>query len=282
MHHSNSRQPIQNVGACGGYLNLQKANILPEELEAAFNIISNYPQIRRLGLSHNPSLGPAGAEQLANMLRKVILEETKFGEGHENTVEEEKVHQLRELFLSECGFRAEGLSQLAEALIVSQAEKIGLNQNELGDAGCFHMRNILDTSQLRNLQVLGLIQNGIGDEGALAIAEALSNNIGLKRLYLNDNVIGDDGAVALSVALSTHRCLERLGVTFNCIRDGGSLALFAVVSRLATVSSRKFEKLCIFGNPFSEEARLQLMECSVVFATKKTRTRIAQHQKVPL
>ena len=52
--------------------------------------------------------------------------------------------------------------------------------------------------------------NHIGNEGAIAIAQALQTNQILKELYFSGNEIGDEGAIALAQALQTNQTLEDL------------------------------------------------------------------------
>ena len=53
------------------------------------------------------------------------------------------------------------------------------------------------------LTKLELSGNRIGNEGAIAIAEALKVNAVLTTLFLNDNQIGDEGAKAIAEALKS-------------------------------------------------------------------------------
>ena len=81
---------------------------------------------------------------------------------------------------------------------------------------------------LRDLQ---LNHCDIGDDGALALAEAVRDGAApsLQNLWLGGNLIGDSGAAALAQAitpgLSEATGLRRLGLYSNQISDGGALAL---------------------------------------------------------
>ena len=66
------------------------------------------------------------------------------------------------------------------------------------------------TTKNTALQVLGLDHNNIGDEGAKAIAKALTTNATLQLLGLGSNGIGDDGGRAMAEALSTNATLQSL------------------------------------------------------------------------
>jgi hypothetical protein len=67
--------------------------------------------------------------------------------------------------------------------------------------------------------------NQIGDEGAIALGEALAANTTLRRLHVNGNKVGQDGAVALAIALVDNAALEQLNVGANQIDAPGALAI---------------------------------------------------------
>jgi Ran GTPase-activating protein (RanGAP) involved in mRNA processing and transport len=72
---------------------------------------------------------------------------------------------------------------------------------------------------------LNLYYNIIGDEGAVALANALLNNNSLTDLSLGDNIIGDKGAVELANALAYNNHLKGLYLSNNKIGDVGGIAL---------------------------------------------------------
>ena len=190
-----------------------------------------------------------------------------------------------------------------------------------------------------SLRVLGLIGNGIGDEGARAAATVLSmaqgiiggeagrpTRGGLLRLYLNENVIGDEGSVALAQALAAQNnhhqqpqqpqhhhhhqppsrpspaaaapaaaaappppppavpvssappqppptpsssvLLERLGLSENDIGAAGGRALAAALCRPGGTA---LEKLCASDNPFGDDAHRRLAALPNAFVGHKPR-----------
>ncbi|KAK5797001.1 hypothetical protein F5H01DRAFT_125986 [Linnemannia elongata] len=62
------------------------------------------------------------------------------------------------------------------------------------------------------LTTLALQYNSIGDNGAIALSEALKTNSTLITLELRDNSIGDNGAIALSDALKANSTLTILNL----------------------------------------------------------------------
>ena len=77
----------------------------------------------------------------------------------------------------------------------------------------------------RVLTTLDLINNNIGPEGAIAIAEALKVNAVLTVLWLSDNNIGDDGAKAIAEALKVNPVLTKLYLWNNNLGDAGEKAV---------------------------------------------------------
>ena len=68
--------------------------------------------------------------------------------------------------------------------------------------------------------------NGIGDDGAKAIAEALKVNPVLTSLDLYGNFsIGDDGARAIAEALKVNPVLTKLDLQYNNLGDAGKQAV---------------------------------------------------------
>jgi len=74
------------------------------------------------------------------------------------------------------------------------------------------------------LKKLSFNLNGIGDEGAIALAKALKTNITLAQLFINKNNIGANGAIAIAEALKTNTTLTALYMSDNDIGDEGANA----------------------------------------------------------
>jgi hypothetical protein len=82
---------------------------------------------------------------------------------------------------------------------------------------------VVGASSFRLVASLGF--NQIGDEGAIALGEALALNTTLRRLHMNGNKVGQDGAVRLAIALVDNASLEQLNVGANQIDAPGALAI---------------------------------------------------------
>jgi hypothetical protein len=73
------------------------------------------------------------------------------------------------------------------------------------------------------LTVLDLGQNGIGDRGAAALAEALKLNTTLHELDLSGNAVDKDGAAALAEAIAENTMLGVSGRINTSTEEGGDL-----------------------------------------------------------
>ena len=91
-----------------------------------------------------------------------------------------------------------------------------------------------------NVVEVNLFNNSIGDEGCIALADALAApSSALRTLYLERNAIGDRGTAALGTALDRNTALETLGLLGNEMTDTGRVALARFVgSGLPTPGAR--------------------------------------------
>ena len=67
--------------------------------------------------------------------------------------------------------------------------------------------------------------DGTGDRGATAVAEALKGNTVLTELYMGGNMIGDTGAAAIADALKGNSALKELYLFNNRIGDSGATSI---------------------------------------------------------
>lgn len=109
-------------------------------------------------------------------------------------------------------------------------ESISLESNRIGVAGAEALASYLILQQRQKeaspranrnyLRCLQLSYNIIGDEGAIAIAEAIRCNSMLEEVTLKSNAIGSDGLVALGEALESSKsmkCMKIFGNDFEQI-----------------------------------------------------------------
>lgn len=118
----------------------------------------------------------------------------------------------------------------------------------LGDLGAKAVCGALTAVQNAALRELCLGANGIGDEGAQAVAAALlSPSVALRRLSLRDNCITDKGALALAAALARNSTLEELDLWGNHLSEQGKKLILSAARCEAFVEGGPPEWPC--GRP---------------------------------
>ncbi|CAF1083742.1 unnamed protein product [Adineta steineri] len=149
-----------------------------------------------------------------------------------------------EIHLPGKGFNTEEISIIAEQLIIDkQCSALSLYENKMRNRGAIVISNIL-MNQNHNtiLERLFLTDSKIGDKGAQALAEALSNdkNLTLKELCLDGNKVTDEGIEHIATMLESNRTLTKLGLALNEVRDRG-------LQRLAEVLTNKNKTLQVLS-----------------------------------
>ena len=144
---------------------------------------------------------------------------------------------------STCIFIARGVSAVhfhtfAKACsrgALPQLKKLWLKSNEIGDAGCQSLADVLSSSNstLSFLEYLDLRANQIGDEGATVLATAFSNGamLNLRTLDLSSNEIGENGLHALSKQLALGR-LPKLSSLFIDYAHSDHIKLVCAMRRI--------------------------------------------------
>eukprot|EP01063_Lacrimia_lanifica_P002863 TRINITY_DN1154_c1_g1_i1.p1 TRINITY_DN1154_c1_g1~~TRINITY_DN1154_c1_g1_i1.p1 ORF type:complete len:745 (+),score=320.23 TRINITY_DN1154_c1_g1_i1:73-2235(+) len=141
---------------------------------------------------------------------------------------------LTSVDLGRCKINEVGAFALAEALYVNHTLKyLGLANNpQIGDTGCKALADALSANQ--TLEVIDLSYCGIGDYGALALAQCMeeqecvsaTKKCGeVRAIQLEGNRISKPGAAALAAALAQSTKLRSLNVAGNRLREAGALAL---------------------------------------------------------
>ncbi|MFD0683355.1 gala protein [Actinomadura fibrosa] len=175
-------------------------------------------EVRALWLKRNP-VGDAGAAAVARMLRR-------------NTA-------IRTLDLVNTGLGPDGLRALLDALLARETplERLFLGGNGLGPDAADLLAALMRDAGVRELY---LPANHLGDEGATVLAEAaLASPDQPVRLGLGGNGIGPDGARALAGALGRIESLDlgrppserALGAPPNTTGDEGAAALADALPR---------------------------------------------------
>ena len=113
------------------------------------------------------------------------------------------------------------VSELVSAL-KGPCTSLNACENHLSDLGCEQVALALVESQVLTLR---LHDNGIGDDGAQLLAEALALNGRLLSLSVARNHVGPRGGLAFGRALRANSSLTRLDVGHNRLGDAGAEAL---------------------------------------------------------
>ena len=171
-------------------------------------------------------IGPSGVSAIAETLK--IRKNMTMCNGtlcHPNSPIKSGIKTLR---LGWNKIRDEGVGYLADMLVVNDVlEELDIGHNYAVEIRDFSQRAITNlgakriASALHNntsLKKLVLWSNLIGDEGAIALADALKHNVTkLEYLDLSNNLIGDTGALALGEALETYSHMIELNLRGNNI-----------------------------------------------------------------
>lgn len=116
-----------------------------------------------------------------------------------------------------------------------------LSYNYLGDEGVSILANAIarDGKQHASLSVLDLGFNGIGDEGCGVLADrVLTGSITLQSLYLSGNKIADRGALSIAAAIFQGTSLDALHLSLNRIGDEGIQAIAGAIKTAGLDTSR--------------------------------------------
>ncbi|GAA2459588.1 hypothetical protein GCM10010191_94860 [Actinomadura vinacea] len=192
--------------------------IRPEGATALAERLAGDDTVRAVWLKRNP-VGDEGARALAGMLRR-------------NS-------SVRTLDLVNTGVRADGLRALLEALVErpQPLERLFLGGNGLGIDEADLLAALMRDAGVRELY---LSANHLGDEGAAVLARAAAEAGGASRpvhLGLGGNGIGPEGARALAESLAAIESLDlarppserALGAPPNATGDEGASVLAAAL-----------------------------------------------------
>lgn len=120
------------------------------------------------------------------------------------------------------GHRPTALAAVAELML--SAHSVDLSQNEITPSEIHAIARSVKAS--KTLTELSLSKNAIGDEGAIAISEVLSESK-LTNLNFFGTGISEEGARAFTKAISSTPSLTRLNLQYNALRAESKKALEA-------------------------------------------------------
>lgn len=153
-----------------------------------------------------------------------------IGYGHPS----KRMDRLETLNLTGCGIGSVGAASLLEIMSFKHLTSLDLSNNPT--IGNDAIGKLTESAPFyKSLYTLELGHTGLGDDGAKALA--VSNFPRLGALGLRDNDIGDDGAIALTTASWFPR-LRRLNLDGNRIGARGRAALEEALAEDATLTLR--------------------------------------------
>lgn len=226
-------------------------NIGDEGVSALATSLAGGSQVKTLGLGSN-GIGDAGINALAEMLKgNTILESIEL---NSNSIEDvsglceaiRATTSLKRLNLSD-NYIEDGQS-LASALKENTSiEELVLSGNALGDDGVIAVCEALRQRQGANLKTLELSNVSISPEAMGAISDLVSACSTLETLNLSMNEWGDGGAFKLGTALENAKSLVNLDCSAATLESPGAMAL---ASGLKGHSNLK--KLDLSQNPIGQ------------------------------
>ncbi|KAI3660997.1 hypothetical protein MP638_004773 [Amoeboaphelidium occidentale] len=190
------------------------------------------------------AISPEGAKALAEaLIKNTALLQLSLGsndigdEGAEAFAEALKINaKLQHLDLSHNKISHQGAKYLAEAMKVHAAvQYLNLRGNKLRNEGAIYLAGALNYLSLHDLKHVQKISGG---EIIKAFLENLKIGTGALHLHLGLNEIGDDGAIALGEALKNNTRVQTLDLAFN---DIAALGVKALADGLKTSVLRKLE-----------------------------------------
>lgn len=110
-------------------------------------------------------------------------------------------------------------------------KRLVLRGNCIGHGGATALADLIETNS--SFQFISIEWNQIASVGAIEISKALAFNKALKHLDLRNNGISDDGAIALAnVLTAVNTSLQILDLRWNQITDSGATAFRYVFTLL--------------------------------------------------
>ncbi len=128
-----------------------------------------------------------------------------------------------------CKFDALGAHALADALKVTRSlTSLTLSSAPIGDQGLVAIASSLtDNGSLERLHLSGC---GISDNGARCLADALLANSALTSINLSANpLLGDEGVIALAEAIAVNRVVKEVVLDYKRMGQSAREAIVAVL-----------------------------------------------------
>jgi len=129
---------------------------------------------------------------------------------------------------------------------------LNISDNNITSTGATAIANSLLHST--SLEVLNMNCNAIGQDEAIAIAQAITNNKTLKKLYINECEIST-GTTAIANSLLHNTALEVLDMSYNAIGQDGVIAIAQGIT-----NNKTLKELSLHGDDtIDEESAMIIM-----------------------
>jgi len=252
-HVLNSGKPLEDIAACGRYLNLLKSDLGPVDVPNVFALLRKAQQQRQDG---GLSSGDNNGKRRRSRILKGPLELTtkKRCEGNKRQVcRAEKGVEGKEGGEEDYaggggsdGCRSEGKEEEEEEDCfsgVSSCERLGLSHNRGfgargAEAVAVELLRLLPTDNGNNEATAdsSASTDALGAPApapifAFAFAVAPAQGHSLRDLFFSDCGLGPSGGLALARALTAGACpaLQKLGLNYNGLGDDGATAILKAI-----------------------------------------------------
>ncbi|KAL0244722.1 hypothetical protein GEMRC1_008804 [Eukaryota sp. GEM-RC1] len=145
------------------------------------------------------------------------------------------------------------LKNCYDQMVRNEVSAIGLSNNSIGPEGAIAIAEALKVNS--SVTEIYLENNSIGPEGAIAIAEALKLNSSVTRIYLGNNSIGPEGAIAIAEALKLNSSVTRIYLGNNSIGPEGAIAIAEALKLNSSVS-----QIYLHNNSIGNEGAIAIAE----------------------
>ena len=233
-------------------ISMESCELGVEGAKAMAELVSVTASMTSLSTTHNKITGD-GAQQLASaVLAKPTLENFSG-----IPLKELRADSLTALDLPSKVLGMPEAMVLADLLrsVTASVTKILVGGNYLRDEGTIILCDAMRGSTVSKVQELGLNSNGIGPDGAKAVAALCAAMASLTKVLVGGNELGDEGTIILCDALreSTATKVQELDLSLNRIGPEGAKAVAAMAAVVASLT-----RLDIDYNSLGEEGRAVL------------------------
>ncbi|KAL0238188.1 hypothetical protein GEMRC1_012661 [Eukaryota sp. GEM-RC1] len=145
------------------------------------------------------------------------------------------------------------LKNCYDEMVRNEVSTIYLDNNSIGNEGAIAIAEALKVNS--SVSTINLYNNSIGPEGAIAIAESLKVNSSVSEIYLWDNSIGNEGAIAIAEALKVNSSVSTINLQNNSIGPEGAIAIAEALKVNSSVST-----INLYNNSIGPEGAIAIAE----------------------